>query len=141
MGHPLQLDRGALERIRQAVKSLRRRDRGSLPIRQILDLAGNAPIGAGITIDFEASRDLGNELIVVRVPESRRDSGSAPRLGNLSRREQEVAMLIAAGLSNKLIADRLCIATSTAKDHVHHILQKTGLPNRAAIAAVRRATE
>lgn len=112
-----------------------------MPIRQILDLAANVPIDAGITIDFEASRDLGNEMIVVRVPEPRRSSGAALRLASLSRREQEVATLIAGGLSNKLIADRLCIATSTAKDHVHHILQKTGLPNRAAIAAACRPYE
>ena len=141
MGHLPELDRGALQRIRQAVKALRRGERRSLPMRQIVDLAGNAPIGAGITIDFEASRDLGNELIVVRVPEARHDSGGAPTLANLSRREQEVAVLIAAGLSNKLIADRLFIATSTVKDHVHHILQKTGLSNRAAVAAAGRAPE
>lgn len=110
-------------------------------MRQIVDLAGHAPIGAGITIDFEASQELGNELIVVRVPEQRHDWAVTPGLANLSRREQEVATLITAGLSNKLIADRLSIATSTVKDHVHHILQKTGFPNRAAIAAACRAPE
>jgi non-specific serine/threonine protein kinase len=62
-----------------------------------------------------------------------------PHLATLSRREREVAELIAAGLSNKQIADRLFIARSTVKDHVHHILQKTALPNRTAVAAAWRA--
>jgi DNA-binding NarL/FixJ family response regulator len=37
--------------------------------------------------------------------------------------------------SNKQIATCLFLALATVKNHVHHILQKTGLPNRAAIAS------
>jgi DNA-binding NarL/FixJ family response regulator len=50
-------------------------------------------------------------------------------------REREVAALVAEGLSNKQIAARLFISLATVKDHVHRILKKTGLPNRAAVAA------
>jgi non-specific serine/threonine protein kinase len=53
----------------------------------------------------------------------------------LSRREHEVAALVANGLSNKQIAGRLFISLATVKDHVHRILKKTNLPNRAAVAA------
>jgi DNA-binding NarL/FixJ family response regulator len=42
---------------------------------------------------------------------------------------------VAAGLSNKKIAGKLFISLATVKDHVHRILAKTSLPNRAAIAA------
>lgn len=42
----------------------------------------------------------------------------------LTAREQEVLDLIAGGLSNKAIADRLGITTNTVKNHVHRLLEK-----------------
>jgi DNA-binding NarL/FixJ family response regulator len=137
-GHRPQLDRTALQRLRATVTAIRNASPHSVPLRQLVDLGAAAPPGAGITIDFEASHELGDALIVVRVPAQHDGHAADSRLDLLSRREREVAHLIASGLSNKLIADRLCIATSTVKDHVHHIFQKTGLSNRAAIAAACR---
>ena len=57
----------------------------------------------------------------------------------LTPREQEVLELIAAGLSNKLIARRLGIAEKTVKTHVGHLLAKLGVSDRtqAALYAVR----
>ncbi|HEX7302700.1 ATP-binding protein [Lentzea sp.] len=52
----------------------------------------------------------------------------------LTRREQQVADLIAGGLSNKEIAARLVIARRTAEGHVERILQKLGFSSRAQIA-------
>jgi DNA-binding NarL/FixJ family response regulator len=53
-------------------------------------------------------------------------SASAPAPGNvrLTKREQEIKELIAAGLGNKEIAQRLNIATNTVKSHVHNMLGK-----------------
>jgi DNA-binding NarL/FixJ family response regulator len=133
-----QLDRTALQRLRTTVKAMRSGPRRSLPVAHLLQLAATAPAGAGITIDFDASRDLGHELIVVRLAPADAACGTDPRLEALSRREREVAGLIATGLSNKDIAARLSIASSTVKDHVHHILQKTGFRNRAAVAGACR---
>jgi ATP/maltotriose-dependent transcriptional regulator MalT len=48
----------------------------------------------------------------------------------LSRREREVAVLLAEGLSNRQIAERLVIAEKTAALHVEHILAKLGLRSR-----------
>ena len=53
----------------------------------------------------------------------------------LSRRELEVAALIAHGLTNKLIAQRLFIATGTVERHVANILGKLEMSNRAQVAA------
>ncbi|MEU6226947.1 LuxR C-terminal-related transcriptional regulator [Streptomyces sp. NPDC047042] len=53
----------------------------------------------------------------------------------LTRRETEVAALVAEGLANQQIADRLVIARRTAEGHVEHILGKLGFANRAQIAA------
>ncbi|MER6715362.1 LuxR C-terminal-related transcriptional regulator [Streptomyces sp. NPDC000877] len=53
----------------------------------------------------------------------------------LTRRETEVAQLVAEGLANQQIADRLVIARRTAEGHVERILSKLGFSNRSQIAA------
>lgn len=55
--------------------------------------------------------------------------------GDLTRREFEVAGLVADGLSNKEIAARLVISHRTAEAHVEHILAKLGFTSRAQIAS------
>jgi DNA-binding NarL/FixJ family response regulator len=52
----------------------------------------------------------------------------------LTPREQEVAALIAGGLTNREIASRLVIAERTAEGHVQSILNKLGVGSRAQIA-------
>lgn len=54
----------------------------------------------------------------------------------LSCRELEVLPLLAEGLTNRQIAQRLQIAEVTARDHVHHILQKLRVNDRSAAAAL-----
>lgn len=137
-GYLPKLDRAELQRLREAVKTVRSAPRDSLPLNGLVTLATSRPADVAITIDFEASRDLGHELIVVHMPAPPSPS-SDDVLGVLSSREREIAGCIASGLKNKEIAVRLSIAASTVKDHVHHILQKTGLRNRASIAAAFRA--
>lgn len=56
----------------------------------------------------------------------------------LTRREAEVLELLRVGLSNSEIAERLVISTSTAKVHVHHILEKLGVESRLQAALTRR---
>ncbi len=60
--------------------------------------------------------------------------------GGLTEREQEVLHLIADGLSNRVIAEKLVISEKTVKTHVSNILGKLGLADRtqAAIYALRR---
>lgn len=58
----------------------------------------------------------------------------------LTKRELEVASLIAQGLTNKEIAARLVISQRTAEGHVEHILTKLGFTSRTqAVARFRRA--
>ncbi|WP_030257427.1 ATP-binding protein [Streptomyces violens] len=57
-------------------------------------------------------------------------------LESLTRREREVAELVAAGLSNRQIADRLVISKRTVDAHLEHILGKLGFSSRAGIAAL-----
>lgn len=52
----------------------------------------------------------------------------------LTRRQREIIGLIAEGLSNKEMAQRLHLATYTVKSHVHAILEKLALQSRLQIA-------
>ncbi|MFD3516849.1 ATP-binding protein [Streptomyces sp. NPDC058657] len=60
----------------------------------------------------------------------------APSVDHLTRREREVAALIAGGLTNREISERLVISKRTADAHVEHILAKLGFSSRTQIAAL-----
>jgi DNA-binding NarL/FixJ family response regulator len=54
--------------------------------------------------------------------------------GLLSKREREVAAMIASGMTNKEIAQRLFIAERTAEGHVERIRNKLGVRSRTEVA-------
>jgi len=67
------------------------------------------------------------------------ESGAAAKaqpdaLALLSRREMDVARLIAGGSTNREIAAALFVAERTVKTHIEHILNKLGVGSRAQIA-------
>ena len=67
---------------------------------------------------------------------ARRLQGASTRVdGELTAREREVAALLADGLTNGQLAERLFISPKTAAVHVSNILAKLGLATRAEIAA------
>jgi non-specific serine/threonine protein kinase len=53
---------------------------------------------------------------------------------HLSRREREVAKLVATGMTNREIAERLSIAERTAEGHVEQIRNKLGFRSRTQVA-------
>jgi len=59
----------------------------------------------------------------------------------MTKREQEVMLLIAEGFNNKAIAQRLGVAGDTVKSHVRNILEKLTLHSRLAIAAHSRRSD
>lgn len=62
-------------------------------------------------------------------------TGEAPVApSGLSRRENEVAKLVAHGLSNREIAERLYLSERTVDNHVSHILTKLGFDSRVQVA-------
>jgi DNA-binding CsgD family transcriptional regulator len=128
---PPELDHRQLARLR-LVAELLHRDGDSVPLAGLVGLARDVRLNAGVTIDFAASKSLGSPMMVLRRPTENRPSAC---LAPLSPRERDVAALVADGLSNKQIARRLGLTVGSVKDHVHRILTKTKLTNRAAVAA------
>jgi DNA-binding NarL/FixJ family response regulator len=81
--------------------------------------AGDALLAPGVT------RRLIAEFARMGAPRSPR-----AQLDGLTERESEVLALVARGLSNAEIADRLVVAEQTVKTHVSRILMKLGLRDR-----------
>lgn len=62
------------------------------------------------------------------------DTGGKEIFALLSPRETDIVKLIADGLSNQEIADRLFISNGTVRNHISTILEKTGLEHRTQLA-------
>lgn len=62
------------------------------------------------------------------------DNGGREIFGLLSPRETDIVKLIAEGLSNQEIADKLFISNGTVRNHISTILEKTGLEHRTQLA-------
>ncbi len=96
-------------------------------------------VSQGITPEYAA------RLLAIIESENRRKvrggevPPAPPAHGLLSERELEVLRLLAAGLSNRQIAERLFISLGTAKVHVHNISEKLNATGRTQ--AVARARE
>ncbi|MCP2339387.1 ATP-binding protein [Actinomadura rupiterrae] len=92
---------------------------------------------------YHAAADEGGRMdldtVVAEATGERRaasaDVPAARSRSTLSPREWEIAELVAQGLTNREIADRLVIAKRTADSHVEHILAKLSASSRAEIAA------
>ena len=64
----------------------------------------------------------------------RTGKGKLPDAVRMTKREREIIVLIAEGMSNKEIAQRLNLSTYTVKSHIHNILEKMALHSRLQIA-------
>ena len=82
-----------------------------------------------------AVRDADEAAALIRSLGGRARRGGPSADGLLTRREREVAALVAEGLGNTEIAGRLFITRKTVEHHVSSILAKLGLRGRAEIAA------
>jgi DNA-binding NarL/FixJ family response regulator len=88
---------------------------------------------------FEAigvAQDADEAAALIRSLGARACRGGPSTEGLLTRREREVATIVAEGLGNKEIADRLFITRKTVEHHVSSVLAKLGLTGRAELAAI-----
>ncbi len=70
------------------------------------------------------------------VAESSAASEGLPALGTLTRRQRQVLELVADGLTNREIAERLVLSEKTVKNHVTGLLATLGLPGRTHAATL-----
>jgi DNA-binding CsgD family transcriptional regulator len=113
-------------------------DVAALPHRAHVDSSRQA-LGAEL---FDQLHERGRAMSVEEVTRFALGADDAPaerpadgRLYPLTRRETEIAELVAEGLTNRQIGAKLVISLRTADTHVQHILTKLDLTNRAQIAA------
>ncbi|MFE3003046.1 protein kinase [Nocardia sp. NPDC059246] len=111
--------------------------RDLLIYREECDRHSRTTLGAGA---FEAARDKGAAMsfdaaVGFALGDHTDPIEPATRSGgHLTKRERQVAALVARGMTNKAIAARLVISQRTAEGHVEHILTKLGFTSRAQIA-------
>jgi DNA-binding CsgD family transcriptional regulator len=91
------------------------------------DAVFDAAFAVGAAYSFE-------QAVALALGEERGSASKPGPAGRLTRREQEIAVLISEGLSNREIAARLVISQRTAETHVEHILSKLGFGSRAQVA-------
>jgi len=87
--------------------------------------------------EFDAGRRLGRRAAIGLALGEPAQAAAAPdctAAGPLGKREADVALLVADGLSNKQIGTRLLISERTVDSHVRGILNKLGFNSRAQIA-------
>ena len=90
----------------------------------------------GAVLETEAARDVFKRLGAapdLAALETGTDAASPP--GGLSAREVEVLRFVAAGLTNRAIADALTISERTVDRHVSNIFTKLDVSTRAAATA------
>jgi DNA-binding CsgD family transcriptional regulator len=133
--------RGALGPLRRAV-TLWQQLAAPYEVARVRALIGVAcralgDLEAG-SLEFDAARamfeSLGALPDLARLNSVAKGAASAGR-SPLTRRELEVVRRIAAGMTNKMIAEELGVSERTVDRHVSNILGKINVPSRAAAAA------
>ncbi|MFI5385178.1 MAG: response regulator [Fimbriimonadales bacterium] len=104
------------------------KDAGLEEIRRAVISAKN---GEGVLSPILVSKVLGEFNRLTQVAVKNREL-----FAELSRREVEVLELLATGMKNALIADKLCLSEKTVKTHVGSILRKLHVNDRTEAALV-----
>ena len=91
-------------------------------------------IAEALAIEPGTSEQAAQAALLPSVPDAASLGAHGTPALPLTRREREVAALVARGYTNREIATALIIADRTAETHVEHILGKLGLASRAQIA-------
>jgi HD-GYP domain-containing protein (c-di-GMP phosphodiesterase class II) len=123
------------ERILAAAESYR----GSMEPRPYRDAVDGAAAAARLRNEAARGRLDTDAVEAVLEAAGHQPSRRAARPGGLTRREAEVLVHVAQGLSNREIASALWISEKTVRNHVEHIYAKIGVSNRigASLYATR----
>jgi DNA-binding NarL/FixJ family response regulator len=118
-------DRSVIDALRAGARGYLTKDAGAAEIRAALERV----ISGQPAIDPAVQQHL---LDAITAGGPGPDAEVAPKFPDgLTAREAEVLRLIAQGLSNAEIADRLMVSQTTVKSHVNHVFAKIGVRARA----------
>jgi DNA-binding NarL/FixJ family response regulator len=121
-------DRSVIDALRAGARGYLTKDASSGQIRDALErvMSGQAAIDPAVQ----------HHLLNAITSPSAIPADRAPNVPDgLTHREAEVLALIAQGLSNTEIADRLVVSETTVKSHINHLFAKTGVRDRAQAVA------
>jgi DNA-binding NarL/FixJ family response regulator len=120
-------DRSVVAALRAGARGFLTKDAGADQIEQALRavMRGEAAIDPAVQ----------HHVVAAVAATGAEEAAGEPLPDGLTPREAEVMSLIAAGLSNAEIADRLVITEATVKSHVNHLFGKTGVRDRAQAVA------
>ena len=112
-------------------------DRWLIPLRRALGAETTTLAWkTGVDLNDEQAVDLALDATEAPVaPSDWTAERSAQQAAGLSPREREVAALLALGLTNRQIAQRLVVTERTVGAHVEHILDKLGFASRHQVGA------
>jgi DNA-binding NarL/FixJ family response regulator len=117
-------DRSVIDALRAGARGYLTKDAGAAEIRDALErvMSGQAAIDPAVQHHLLQAIATGSDTPASRTPQFP---------DGLTQREAEVLALIAQGLSNTEIADRLVVSETTVKSHINHLFAKSGVRDRA----------
>jgi len=107
-------------------------DRVDLAIENAQRMLG--PEGAAVALGQGRSLDFAEAVSLAQMVAAKPSRSEAAPMG-LTKRELEIAVMVAQGMSNRDMANRLVIAQRTVEGHVENIRTKLGFHSRTQIAA------
>lgn len=125
------LDRSKAALVKDALDALTDADGSAAAWEALPALSRLDKTEMDIEIDLRASEIIGTPIVVAR-----EKAPGDPFSDCLTKRQRQVALCLARGLSNKQIARELCISLTTTKDHVHAVLTRLGVDSRNKVAAL-----
>ena len=121
-------DRSVIDALRAGARGYLTKDAGAGQIREALQRVTSGQAA----IDPAVQHHLVRAIATGRAGPAGPSTAATPELpAGLTQREAEVLTLIAQGLSNTEIADRLVVSETTVKSHINHLFAKTGVRDRA----------
>ncbi len=116
-------DRSVIDALRAGARGFLTKDASAEEIGQAIDAVAHGEAA----IDPAVQHHVVNAVATTLAPSPR----ATDLPDGLTRREVEVLALVAEGLANAEIAERLVIGEATVKSHINHIFSKTGVRDRA----------
>ena len=108
--------------------------------RAVAKVAGALGAASYGSLHAAGAAQLFDEIVPLAVGEADELTAGAPGAGSrgradggLTKREQQIAALVASGLSNRKIAEKLVISKRTVDAHVDHIFAKLGISSRVQL--------